>query len=173
MRGNRSSTSRLFRLHPRLIVLAGLLAAPGWLSAATQTTTFTVTLTLQNNCLISANPLNFGTQGVLSANVDQTTSLSVTCSTAAPYNVGLDAGTTTGSTVAARLLAGSGGATVGFQLYSDSAHTQVWGNTIGTNTVASSGTGLTQNFTAYGRIPAQTQPPSGQYIDTIIVTVSY
>ncbi|ANJ75698.1 spore coat U domain-containing protein [Ralstonia insidiosa] len=173
MRGNRSSTSRLFRLHPRLIVLAGLLAAPGWLSAATQTTTFTVTLTLQNNCLISANPLNFGTQGVLSANVDQTTSLSVTCSTAAPYNVGLDAGTTTGSTVAARLLAGSGGATVGFQLYSDSAHTQVWGNTIGTNTVTGTGTGTAQTLTVYGRVPQQSTPAAGTYTSTITATITF
>lgn len=164
---------RVFRRQAHWIVLAALSATPGWLAAATQTTTFTVTLTLQNNCVISANALNFGTQGVLSANVDQTTSLSVTCSTSAPYNVGLDAGTTTGSTVAARLLAGSGGTTVDFQLYSDSAHTQVWGNTIGTNTVTGTGTGAAQTLTVYGRVPSQTTPAAGTYTSTVTATITF
>ncbi|MEE2979654.1 MAG: spore coat U domain-containing protein [Pseudomonadota bacterium] len=164
---------RVPRLAPQLIVLAGLLSAPGWLGAATKTTTFTVSLTLQNDCSISANALNFGTQGVLSANVDQTTSLSVTCSTAAPYNVGLDAGTTTGSTIAARLLAGTGTATVGYQLYRDTARTQIWGNTVGTDTVTGTGTGTAQALTVYGRVPPQNTPAAGTYTSTVTATITF
>jgi len=49
----------------------------------------------------------------------------------------------------------------------------VWGNTIGTNTVASTGTGAAQSFTVYGRIPSQTTPAPATYTDTITVTVTY
>ncbi|MBL3940689.1 spore coat U domain-containing protein, partial [Bacteroides thetaiotaomicron] len=66
-----------------------------------------VTLTLQPNCTIAANPLAFGTSGVLSAAVNQQTTVSVTCTNTTPYNVGLDAGSVTGSTVASRLMAGT------------------------------------------------------------------
>src|SRR5215468_10310269 len=104
--------------------------------AATATTTFTVQVTITATCTInSASTLNFGTQGVLGANVDQTSTIQVTCTNTTPYNIGLDAGTGTGATVTTRKLT-SGGATVNYTLYSDSGRTTVWGNTIGTNTVA-------------------------------------
>lgn len=55
--------SRRLSSSPRVLVLmAALLVFPEWLSAATKTTTFTVSLTLQADCSISANALNFGTQ---------------------------------------------------------------------------------------------------------------
>ena len=40
-------------------------------SNGTSTATFNVTLTLQANCGITANPLNFGTSGVLSTAINQ------------------------------------------------------------------------------------------------------
>ncbi len=132
-----------------------------------------VQLTIQAQCLInSASTLNFGTQGVLSANVDQTSAIQVQCTNTTPYNIGLDAGTGAGATVTTRKLTG-GGATINYSLYSDSARTSVWGNTIGTNTVASTGTGAAQSFTVYGRIPSQTTPAPATYTDTITVTVTY
>ena len=141
--------------------------------AATTTTTFTVSVTLAATCTInSASTLNFGNQGILSTNVDQTSTIQVTCTNSTPYNIGLDAGTGTGATVATRKLT-SGGATVNYSLYSDSGRTTVWGNTIGTNTVTGTGNGAGQNYTVYGRIPSQTTPAPGTYTDTITVTVTY
>src|SRR5229473_6700171 len=140
---------------------------------ASTTSTFQVQLTIQAQCLInSASTLNFGTQGVLSANVDQTSAIQVQCTNTTPYNIGLDAGTGAGATVTTRKLTG-GGVTINYSLYSDSARTSVWGNTIGTNTVASTGTGAAQSFTVYGRIPSQTTPAPATYTDTITVTVTY
>jgi spore coat protein U-like protein len=154
-------------------VAAAFAAASGAAQAATATTSFQVQLTIQAQCLInSASTLNFGTQGVISANVDQTSTIQVQCTNSTPYNIGLDAGTGTGATVTTRKLTG-GGATVNYTLYSDSARTSVWGNTVGTNTVASTGTGASQSFTVYGRIPAQTTPAPTTYTDTITVTVTY
>ncbi len=140
---------------------------------ASTTSTFQVQATIQAQCLInSTSTLDFGTQGVLSANVDQTSTVAVQCTNTTPYNIGLNAGTGTGATVATRKLT-SGGATINYTLYCDSARSTVWGDTIGTDTVAATGTGASANFTVYGRIPAQSTPAPGTYTDTITVTVTY
>ena len=154
-------------------LVAGLALTSSAAYAASTTSTFTVQATIQAQCLInSTSTLDFGTQGVLSANVDQTSTVAVQCTNTTPYNIGLNAGTGTGATVATRKLT-SGGATINYMLYSDSARTTVWGNTIGTDTVAATGTGAAANFTVYGRIPAQSTPAPGSYTDTITVTVTY
>ena len=141
--------------------------------AATTTSTFTVQVTLTASCVInSASTLNFGSQGVLIANVDNTSTLQVQCTNTTPYNIGLDAGTGTGATVAVRKMTG-GANTVNYSLYSDSGRATVWGNTIGTNTVAATGNGAAQSYTVYGRIPPQTTPAPASYTDTVTVTVTY
>ena len=148
-------------------------ASGGAAFAATATTTMTVQVTITATCTInSTSTLNFGSQGVLSANVDQTSTIQVTCTNTTPYNIGLDAGTGAGATVAVRKMTSSG-ATVNYSLYSDSGYTTVWGNTVSTDTVAGTGNGAAQNYTVYGRIPAQTTPAPGNYSDTITVTVTY
>jgi spore coat protein U-like protein len=141
--------------------------------AATATSSFTVSITIAATCTInSASTLNFGNQGILSTNVDQTSTIQVTCTNTTPYNIGLDAGTGTGATVTTRKMT-SGGATVNYTLYSDSGRSVIWGNTVGTNTVAATGNGTGQNYTVYGRVPLQTTPAPGTYTDTITVTVTY
>ncbi|MDR0241224.1 MAG: spore coat U domain-containing protein [Burkholderia sp.] len=143
----------------------------------TATATFNVTLTLQPNCTIAANPLAFGTSGVLSAAINQQTTVSVTCTNTTPYNVGLDAGSVTGSSVASRLMAGTSTGntttTVGFQLYQDAGHTTVWGNTQGTDTVAGTGTGAAQTLTVYGQVPTQATPKPDTYQTTVTATVYF
>src|ERR1700743_3643624 len=146
-------------------------------SNGTATATFTVTLTLQANCSISANPLNFGSNGVLGTAINQQTTVAVTCTNTTPYNVGLDAGAVPGSTVTNRLMAGTAtgntSTTVGFQLYQDAGHTTAWGNTQGTNTVSGTGTGSAQSIVVYGQVPAQTTPKPDTYQTTITATVYF
>jgi spore coat protein U-like protein len=133
----------------------------------------TVQVSITATCTInSASALNFGTQGVLAANVDQTSTIQLTCTNTTPYNIGLNAGTGTGATVATRKLT-SGANTINYTLYSNSGRTTVWGNTVGTDTVAATGNGAAQNYTVYGRIPPQTTPAPGNYADTITITVTY
>ena len=62
---------------------------------------------------------------------------------------------------------------VTYGLYQDSGRTQVWGDSAGTNTAAGTGSGLAQTFSVYGRVPAQSTPSPGTYVDTVVVTVSY
>jgi len=142
-------------------------------NAGNTTTTFNSQITIAAACAInSASALNFGTQGVLAANVDQTSTIQVACTNTTPYAIGLDAGTGAGASVAARKLS-SGGNTVSYTLYADGGHTTIWGNTPAADTVAGTGNGASQSFTVYGRVPAQAAPAPGNYSDTITVTVMY
>jgi spore coat protein U-like protein len=150
-----------------------LLASASAPRAATSTATMTVQMTITATCTVnSATALNFGTQGVLTTNVDQTSTIQVTCTNTTPYNIGLDAGTGTGATVATRKMT-SGANTVNYTLYSNSTRTTVWGNTVGTDTAAATGNGSAQSYTVYGRVPPQAAPAPGTYTDTITVTVTY
>lgn len=143
--------------------------------AATVTTTFGVQITITNACtIVSATNMNFGSVGVIGASgVDATSTITVQCTTSAPYTIGLNVGTGSGATVATRLMTSGASNTVSYSLYQDAAHTLVWGTTIGTNTVAGTGNGASQAFTVYGHVPSQTTPPAAVYNDTITVTVTY
>jgi spore coat protein U-like protein len=141
--------------------------------ASTTTSTFTTQITIAATCVInSASTLDFGTQGVLTANVDNTSTVSVQCTDTTPYNIGLDAGTGAGATVGTRKLT-NGGNTINYTLYSNAGRTTVWGNTVATDTVAATGNGAAQPYTVYGRVTAQTTPAPGTYTDTVTVTVTY
>jgi spore coat protein U-like protein len=96
----------------------------------------------------------------------------VTCTNSTPYEVGLDAGTGTGATIAARKMTASG-ATINYTMYQDPARSILWGNTVGTDAVSGTGNGSAQALTVYGRVPAQSTPAPGAYSDTINVTVTF
>jgi spore coat protein U-like protein len=156
-------------------LLAMAFAAPAM--AATVTGNFQAQITIQNTCALTTAPtnLNFGTQGVLVANVDTTSTVKVTCTTGADYDIGLDAGANevTANNVNTRRMTDGSSHYVGYNMYSDSNRTTVWGETVDTNTVGSTGTGAEQSFTVYGRVPTQTTPQAGSYADTVVVTVTY
>lgn len=149
--------------------------APTQSPAQTSTSTnFTVQITIQAACQInSAGLLDFGTNGVLAANVDSTSQIVVQCTTGTPFSLGLNAGTGTGATVATRLMTGPASATISYGLFRDAGHLQVWGNTVGTDRLTSTGTGAAQSFTVYGRVPPQTTPAVGTYSDTVTATLTY
>lgn len=153
--------------------LVAFLMTTGAVDAATTTTTFSVQMTITSACIInSASALNFGSSGVIAANVDQTSTIQVQCTNSTPYNIGLNAGTGTGATVAVRKMT-NGADAINYSLYSDAGRTTVWGNTVGTDTVSATGSGAAQSYTVYGRVPAQTTPAAAVYTDTITVTVTY
>jgi spore coat protein U-like protein len=159
-------------------VTASLVA--GFASAAvysngSKTANFDVTLKIIADCTIAANALDFGqSQGVLATNVSVNTTLNVTCTNTTPYNVGLSAGTGTGSTTAARVMSGTGAntSTVNFNLLQASGGAN-WGSTQGTDTKSGVGSGASQTLTVYGVVPAQTTPQPDTYKSTITATVSF
>ncbi|TFW29386.1 spore coat U domain-containing protein [Duganella callida] len=163
-----------------LAVATGALLLPVLSGAAvysngSKTATFDVTLKIVTDCTIAATPLDFGqNQGVLATAVNVNTTLSVTCTNTTPYNIGLNAGTGTGSTVASRVMSGTGAntSTVAFNLYQTAGATN-WGNTQGTDTKSATGTGTAQSHTVYGTVPAQATPQPDTYKSTITATVYF
>jgi spore coat protein U-like protein len=163
--------TRRCKIIPRLLVLAILCSAgTAGAQASTATATILVTATVLSFCTITALPLPFGnySQAALAA----TTTVSATCTLGTPYNIGLDPGTGTGGTVAARKMTYLTN-TLTYSLYQDSGHSTVWGNTIGTNTVTGTGNGAIQSLTVYGLIPASQLVTPGAYTDTVTATITY
>ena len=160
-------------------LIAGLasLTAVGGAQALTTTGNFNVKITIIANCVVSATDMLFPvTTGVLNANIDQTSVISVTCTNTTPYSVGIEVGANGGGTVITRKM--KGGPTnelISYALFSDSGRTTNWGNTLATGWQTGTGNGSTtpQTYTVYGRVAPQATPTPGNYADVVQVTVTY
>lgn len=137
----------------------------------TATSHFNVKTTVQKACNVAATALNFGAYA--KALINATSTISVTCTNTTTYNAGLNAGTATGATVTNRSMTGPGGTLLGYKLFSNSGSTINWGNTVGTDTVAGTGSGVVQSLTVYGQLPANQNVRPGSYSDTITVTLTF
>ena len=96
----------------------------------------------------------------------------MTCPNGTAYNVSLNAGMGTGGTTTTREMSGSNSATLGYQMFQNSSHTTNWGNTVGTNTVAGTGTGNAQTYNIYAVLPAGQYDAPGSFTDTITASVT-
>ncbi len=118
---------------------AVLCSAAAVASAASTSSSFGVSTTVNAICVInSAGALTFTAFDPSQGAQASTSSISVNCSNTTPFNISLDAGAGPSATVASRVMT-SGGNTLTYSLFQDSGHTSVWGNTVGTNTVAGTG----------------------------------
>lgn len=160
------------RLGLAAITLAAALCS-GVAFADDDTDSFTVSATVLATCDITANDLAFGNYNpIAAAHLDAATTLSVTCTNGTTFNLSLDLGGGSGASTATRYMV-SGGDTLGYTLYRNAGRTQLWGQTIGTNTLAGTGTGSAATIDLYGRVPMQQASPAGAYSDTITVTVTW
>jgi spore coat protein U-like protein len=141
--------------------------------ALTKTTNFDVRINITSECTISATELNFGSHGLLAADVDAESTVTITCTGTTPYWVSLSAGGSPGATTTTRKMTGTGAATLNYSLFRDAARTENWGIVETTDGVAGTGSGIAQPLTVYGRVPAQTIPGIGAYSDTVTATVNY
>lgn len=132
---------------------------------------FNVTATVTKACTISAASLVFGAYS--GALITSTSIISATCTNGTTYNIGLSAGTAIGATVTKRSMTGPAGALLGYKIFSNSTYTTNWGNTVGTDTVTGTGSGLVKSHTVYGQIPAGESGAPGSYNDTITATITY
>lgn len=138
----------------RAAVAASLLAVAGSASAA---------------CTIfaAAGPA-FGTYDVLAtAPLDAAGSISYRCTPPRPQ-VLLSTGSS--GTFTSRTLR-NGGSTLRYNLYLDSARSQVWGDgRAGTGTAHPNPGNVTRTIPIFGRIPARQDAAAGAHFDTIVVT---
>lgn len=151
---------------------AALIAAvlPMASSAATSTATFPVTITITTACTFGSatySAMDFGSRGLLDANFDSSTNLTVTCSNSFATSIQLDGGV---NSVGVQRRMGNAGQFVKYDLYTDAPGGTAWG--IGAkNPKPNTGTGLQTTVTVYGRVPAQSPTPSaGVYTDTVTAT---
>lgn len=152
---------------------ASLALIAGTAQSATTQSSFQVTANITNNCAITATNLAFGTYDTTAATaLDGVSSVSVNCTSGQAYNVKMGVGTNGGGTVLTRQMA-NGAQRLNYSLFRDAARTQNWGETNGTDTIASAGTGVAQTYQVFGRIPAGQVVTAGAYADTMTVTVEY
>jgi spore coat protein U-like protein len=130
-------------------------------------------------CSVSSTGEAFGTYDTLTAaNKDVVGTISVTCTGTIgdPVNYSIALSPGAGSFGARTMQAGA--AQLSYNLYSDGALTQIWGDgTGGTSTVSDSyslaAASVTRQYTVYGRIPGQNGPVAGSYADTLVITLTY
>ncbi|QHB32429.1 spore coat protein U domain-containing protein [Yersinia canariae] len=150
--------------------------------AVSKTANINVNATLLPTCIAGTTvggsttfgTLNFGSATVLNAPIAvigqaNTGAISVQCSKNTSFTVLLSAGQS-GSVNGRYLAGGPTSQHVNYNLYTDSAHSQIWDNTVGVSQVA---TGQPMTLPVYGLIPIQSTPAAGVYTDTIQVTVNW
>lgn len=153
--------------------LALLVPASG-AHAATANSTLGVTMTINAGCTVAAGTVPFGSQSTLQSNIDQTGTVTVTCTNTTPYNIAFDNGANGASVTTRKMKGGASNAEfISYSLFTNSARTSNWGSTVGTDTVGGTGNGTAQAVTVYGRVEPQTMGSPGTYSDTVNVTVTY
>lgn len=133
---------------------------------------FNVRATIANDCLISADKLDFGTNSVLNGVRRASSSLSVQCTANSPYQIAFNGGQN--GTVAARKMKNPVTAeTVSYAL-STTMDGPAWGDgTLGSAVYGGVGTGGVQSVPVYGAVPAQRTPSPGSYRDTVTATLYF
>ena len=152
----------------------------GYDTGSNKISTLTVSMTVANDCTISAPSISFGSAPVVSAFSTVSQTVSVNCTKGSAYTVGLGDGTHPVS-VGGRRQMMSGGNYLAYDIF-QSAGTTRWGS-VGAARRASStaevnpGTGLgsgSQIFNYNARIYTdQATPPAGNYSDSVVLDVSF
>jgi spore coat protein U-like protein len=163
-----------------LYVLAGLavvsIAAENRLSGQQSSTSLAVSATVSKNCTITTAPVNFGIYDPVAANataaLDGIGSVTVTCTKGAAAKVGLNPGANPLGTT--RQMTGGAAAFLTYELYKDSSHATVWGNTTDTALdVPAAPNRNPQTFPVYGRVAGGQDATVGNYTDTVVATVNF
>jgi spore coat protein U-like protein len=134
---------------------------------------FTVQVGNTSQCVISTTNMDFGVLTDLNTNVDGTNTISLRCNTGVRYTIGLSngsSGATSPTTRRMKATASQDG--VAYGIYINQGRTAPWG-TANNAVISGTGNGTTQNYTGYGRIPAQATPAPADYSDTVVITVTY
>lgn len=168
----------IFVLSSAAVLSLAVAAIPA--QAGTTNTTFQVTATVANSCVInSAGNLAFGSYDPNSTSATNATSvINVNCTKGDAYSIALNYGANGGGATNRVMVDGSGNH-LNYNLYADSSLTKVWNNTCTAGNNCDSGTGAgpgvgnEQTYTVYGQIAAGQNAPAGSYSDTITVTVNF
>jgi spore coat protein U-like protein len=142
----------------------------GW-NNGSATSTFTVSLTVTNDCAINAPNVSFGSAPTISGFNPVNGSLSMICTKGMTYTVGLSNGMNPAAN--GRRQMANGAHRLQYDIFS--AGNTVWGTAENRVASAEAADGLSSQLFPYtARIYAdQATPPLGTYMDTVIVDVRY
>jgi spore coat protein U-like protein len=130
-----------------------------------------VDATIAPNCSIKATALVFPTLITFVSDVAGQSTLTVTCTTDAPYWVSLDNGQ---NALSGQRRMRSGANYIEYDLYRDSGSSLRWGFAKDVDTVSGAGVYTGTQLPVYGKIPKPAAaPPPGVYADQIIATVNF
>lgn len=153
-----------------------VLFSVGTRAATTASANMDVTLTVESSCLLSVNPLDFGTHTIGDTGVESQTDATVTCTAGTPYILSSDNSHTYTMTNAAGT---AGTNTVPYTLYLDDAGTvplaQELPDDTGVEGSSTVGTGRAQTVPIYGKIEdaAMTGISAGTYTDMVTLQLTY
>ena len=149
--------------------------------AGTATGNLTVQITITASCSINAATLTFpSTAGtaLLTAAVQASTTVSVTCTNGSPYAIGMGNGLNASGNQRRMI---NGASYLPYNLYTDSGYLDAWTTASSSTTCTTSnscalgaGTGSAQSVNIYGAVPITAIAPApGAYSDTVLMTITY
>ena len=165
-----------------LILLAGVvivsIAAESSLSGqvTSASSSLAVSAVVSKNCTITTAPVAFGAYDPVGANSttprDAQGVITVTCTKGAEAHVGLGVGSNAQGTT--RRMSQGAAAYLAYELYKDSSHTTIWGDTTNTGLpIPAAPNRNPRDFPVYGRIAAAQDAIVGSYTDTVVATVNF
>jgi spore coat protein U-like protein len=129
-----------------------------------------VKLTVEAQCQVTANELNFGTVTFLDNNVDQATTFRVRCTRNVDYSVRLLGGNNYASNTR-NLKNASANETIAYALYQDASRQTPWDPNASINKNKNG----TATYNVYGRVPAQPGADfsPGSFEDVVTIQIDY
>ena len=127
-------------------------------------------------CRLNVTPVVFGQYNpFLSVSLNATGAINIICDSGIPYVIRLNPGQKPEGGFSPRKMRHSlGKYTLGYNLYSNAAGTEVWGDgTNSTLTVSGIGKGTMDHLIIYGRLPAGQNVGAGSYSDAVTVTAEW
>lgn len=148
----------------------GLSAQPSLANQATYTMPVSVNVT--PGCTVSAAPLIFLMLVPTNANIDSTSTITVSCSPDLDYTIDLDFGLHPQGTNR-RVYNADANAFMTYEIYKDPPRSQVWGRGNTRNLAGNSGITGTTVYPVYGRLQARANASAGGYTDLVTVTLNF
>jgi spore coat protein U-like protein len=134
-----------------------------------------VTATVLSNCRLTIEPLSFGTYDPMQAHstqpADASTTMTVNCTKNTSATVAFDLGRNGSSS--ARVMSGPGADRLDYQIFRDSARSQVWASGADAVTTTSTGFSNAKQLTVFGRILPRQEVEPGAYTDVLTATVDF
>lgn len=155
----------------KVVLLAAValpvLATSAYATDVDDTLSFEATISGSCTNVVGAD-INFGAAiNSLSTAIDNSTTMTVNCTSGVPYTIGITSGGN-----GARYLGDGAGNFIDYELYSDAGYTSIF-QAVGASVYGATGTGADQTHTIYARLPSQATPAVGTYNDTVTVSVRY